>query len=119
MKPFIAIVLLLVMSIRSVLPLLDYAVNYHYISTQLCENKNKPELLCNGKCYVKKELTKASQNATSKELKIEILDITLPTESNLLVAIKQKVWVDKKAISQHFNFHFQNFQQEFFHPPLV
>lgn len=118
MKPLIAIVLLLVMSIRSVLPLIDYAVNYHYISTQLCENKNKPELLCNGKCYVKKELAKSSQNTSAKELKIQIFDITIPEENILLSTINKEV-AERKTISYHFNFHFQSYYKEFFHPPLV
>lgn len=37
-------------------------VNYEYIATQLCENKAKPELKCNGKCHLAKELAKASEN---------------------------------------------------------
>ena len=116
MKPFIAIVLLLVMSIRSVLPLIDYAVNYHYISTQLCENKNKPELLCNGKCYLKKELAKSSQNSTCKELKVEIFDIIIPEENILLNNLKKEV-TERKSIYVHFNFHFQSYYKEFFHQP--
>lgn len=51
------------LTIRPVLPLIDYAVNYDYISEKLCENKNKPQLLCNGKCYLVKELAKTSENA--------------------------------------------------------
>lgn len=35
----------------------NYAMNLHYYQTVLCENKDKPELKCNGKCHLKKELT--------------------------------------------------------------
>jgi hypothetical protein len=35
--------------------LVDYAINYEYISKVLCENKAKPELQCNGKCHLMKE----------------------------------------------------------------
>ena len=50
------------MLIKPVLPVIDYVVNYEYISTQLCENVEKPELKCNGKCHLMKELSKASEN---------------------------------------------------------
>lgn len=46
---------------KPVFPLVDYMVNYDYISKVLCENKAKPELKCNGKCHLMKELAKASE----------------------------------------------------------
>ncbi|WP_315054876.1 hypothetical protein [Chryseobacterium indoltheticum] len=54
------------MTMRPVLPLINYAVNYDYIVENLCENKAKPELMCNGKCYVSKELTKTNQEQTTQ-----------------------------------------------------
>ncbi|MFD2942397.1 hypothetical protein [Flavobacterium notoginsengisoli] len=58
---------------RPAFPFLDYMVNYHYIATELCENKNAPELHCNGKCHLKKELAKNYKNDTpaSNEKKSE------------------------------------------------
>ena len=41
------------------LPMVDYVVHYKHISEDLCENKDKPEMHCNGKCYLKKEIRKA------------------------------------------------------------
>ncbi|UMY65200.1 MULTISPECIES: hypothetical protein [unclassified Flavobacterium] len=42
-------------------PVLEYVLQYDYISKVLCENKAKPELHCNGKCHLMKELAKASE----------------------------------------------------------
>jgi len=42
-------------------PYLNYKINYSYISSVLCENKNKPSMGCNGKCHLAKELKKAAQ----------------------------------------------------------
>jgi len=36
----------------------DYIINYKHISHDLCENKDKPEMHCNGKCHLKKEIKK-------------------------------------------------------------
>jgi len=63
--------IILVLTIRPVLPLIDYAVNYEYISEKLCENKDKPQLLCNGKCYLVKEMAKTSEN-TPKQSNLKI-----------------------------------------------
>jgi hypothetical protein len=47
-----------------------WLANHTYIATVLCENKDKPALHCDGKCYLKKkiaaEATQQSSNSTSK-----------------------------------------------------
>ena len=40
--------------------MIEYAVDYDYISTVLCVNKDKPALKCNGKCHLMQELAKAA-----------------------------------------------------------
>jgi hypothetical protein len=57
------LVLIIIVSIvlKPILPVLDYIVNYNYISKVLCENKAKPELKCNGKCQLMKSLAKESE----------------------------------------------------------
>lgn len=64
---------------RPAFPFLDYLVNYHYIATELCENKSAPELGCNGKCHLKKELAKVCKNETpaSGEKKSEQVETLL------------------------------------------
>ena len=64
MRPKIAIGILIVfcfIEIRSLLPYLDYFVNYEYISEVLCINKEKPMSTCNGKCYLSQQLKEAQQ----------------------------------------------------------
>ncbi|RAJ05167.1 hypothetical protein LX64_02321 [Chitinophaga skermanii] len=41
--------------------LLEYNLNQAYIAANLCENKNKPQMHCNGKCHLKKQLNKATE----------------------------------------------------------
>lgn len=50
------------MLVKPFWPVMDYMVNYDYIVNTLCENKDKPEMHCNGKCYLTKELAKTSEN---------------------------------------------------------
>lgn len=51
--------------LRPILPLLDYAINYDYISKVLCVNKEKVKSTCKGKCYVKKQLEEQKENSPS------------------------------------------------------
>lgn len=44
------------------MPVIDYVVNYEYISKVLCVNKAKPQMHCNGKCHLMKELAKAAES---------------------------------------------------------
>lgn len=46
---------------KPILPVLEYVFNYDYIVKELCENKAKPEMKCNGKCHLMKELAKAAE----------------------------------------------------------
>lgn len=43
-----------------------YQVNKTYIARVLCENRNKPQLHCDGQCYLAKRL-KAQQDRQDKE----------------------------------------------------
>jgi len=45
--------------LKPLFPFVDYAVNKEYITKNLCENRNKPKLNCNGKCHLMKQLKKA------------------------------------------------------------
>ena len=60
----IVLLLALIMLVKPVLPVIDYVINYDYISKVLCVNKTKPKLQCNGKCQLMKELAKTSENET-------------------------------------------------------
>jgi len=60
--------------IKPLVPILDYIINYNYIKTVLCVNKDKPEMHCNGQCHLKMMIKKETQeeNQNSKFPKIEI-----------------------------------------------
>ncbi len=41
-----------------------YEINKDYIAKNLCENRDKPQLKCCGKCVLKRQLQKADENNT-------------------------------------------------------
>lgn len=65
--------LYLLAMIRPIIPVIEYHANYDYIATVLCENRDRPYLECNGKCYLEKQLDKV--NHTNHEHKSNIPQI--------------------------------------------
>ncbi len=53
-----------------------YNINIEYIIQELCENKDKPQLNCKGKCYLKKKLNEA--NRTEKQTAGSLKQLELP-----------------------------------------
>ena len=48
--------------VKPILPYFEYVLDYDYIATILCINKEELELKCNGKCYLKDQLSKVNNN---------------------------------------------------------
>ncbi|MEZ4905543.1 MAG: hypothetical protein R2822_29165 [Spirosomataceae bacterium] len=69
-KRHIAIFLLLLISFKIlVVPFiyLDFELRKEYIIQNLCENRFKPELHCDGQCYLAKTLTKIAEEKAQNE----------------------------------------------------
>lgn len=110
------------MVFRPLIPLAEYAVNYDYIVNTLCVNKSKPELHCNGKCYLSKELAKANNDTEStpfnkiKNSGPKILDIYILPDTTEISCIE-------KTLPLHFNFTYETvysflFLNHIFKPPV-
>ncbi len=104
------------------MPLMDYAVNYNFISKNLCENKAKPELLCNGKCYLKKEIAKTSTDQSKNDCRINIsaLADTFIINETFAFSYNNFILIENLKINSDFStsYNFSIFSK-IFHPPLV
>ena len=56
-----------------------YNINKEYVTARYCENKAKPGMHCDGKCYLKKQLKKTEDNrqSGSRESKSEQLQLAV------------------------------------------
>lgn len=110
------------MAIRPLLPIANYIVNYDYIVENLCENKEKPEMMCNGKCYLSKELTKTSseprntgQNFVIASCDSFVMIDTFKIENKIPTNIfncKMNNYFSQRMYNYLFSFNI-------FHPPIV
>lgn len=70
MKRGLSIILIFVMGLQSFYPLAIYSyyyANQGYVASVLCENKEKPQLKCKGKCFVKKQLDKTEKEENKEK----------------------------------------------------
>lgn len=61
MKQYAVLFVGLIMLVKPLWPIAEYVMNYNYIKNVLCENRDKPMLNCDGKCYLAKQLAKESK----------------------------------------------------------
>lgn len=94
----------------------DYQLNKSFIASVLCENKAKPQMHCEGKCHLKKELAadESRQQGNTSKVKTgpEILFSQLNTECtfNLSPEMVQLKFIEPvTALPQ--------FSSSVFHPP--
>lgn len=122
MKSLFTFFIIFTIALRPVMPLVDYAVNYDFITNNLCENKSKPQLLCNGKCYLKKEIAKTSTDQSKNDFRISIsgfTDIFVINENFEFFTITDYNYESSNFNSElDFSYKFNLFSN-IFHPPLV
>lgn len=100
-----------------------YQVNQDYVAEELCENQDKPELECNGKCYLMKQLEKAENNTSSKDdkdktvnpfsLKIELLQNSEEVKIKVIPVFAS----EKKVLFSYIDHYRKEFSSKIFHPP--
>ncbi|WP_420287146.1 hypothetical protein VT569_10545 [Flavobacterium psychrophilum] len=115
-------ILTLFMLLKPVLLVVEYLVNYDYITKVLCVNKETPIMGCDGKCYLISQLAKSSDTEKPfsdkkiivKELEVlffqEITAVIFPNASFLPIRV--------------LNFNYSNLYNYLnstttFHPPSI
>lgn len=104
--------------LRPIAPFVEYAINQDYIAEFLCINKEKPEMQCNGKCHLYKELEKQQEETpvsleiSLKEYPIGFVNILTIQDKNQTIGFKKENY----TFSKKYNF---LFAKSIFHPPSV
>lgn len=94
--------------------------NYNYIANELCVNKDKPKMHCNGKCHLMKELAKkaAEENPSSEKkgsgTQFEILAIV---DSPLSLSLTPVVYYNTATATVYNNLYHYIFSPVSFRPP--
>jgi hypothetical protein len=120
----IVVLIVLALFLKPIFPVIEYIVNYDYISKVLCENKDKPQLKCNGKCHLMKELAKAAENEkpissdkkSNSKQEVEVLFF-----QDIQSLVLEKIYFQNKTSihNNYSNLYFHLNGCSVFHPPTV
>lgn len=103
--------------LRPIQPYVEYVLNQDYIAEFLCINKDKPELKCNGKCHLVKEIEK-QQESESNSLRVSLENYPIGFV-NIFKIDPFKTFITSKESAHAFYkklYHF-DFSKRAFQPP--
>ena len=110
--------LYIVAMLRPIAPMVEYVINYDYISKVLCINKDKPSFNCNGKCQLMKKIQEQEDEdfnllqVNMKEYPVGFVTILNFTHKKAIFKERKKIFsTEKNYIYLHYS--------EVFHPPTV
>jgi hypothetical protein len=116
----IFILLLLTQTFSKWLIVAGYTINKDYIAKNLCENRDKPKLHCNGKCQLMKKMAAEEptpNSSNSSVIKLPFSEIWCNdvkavnlSYSTTATTVHNSSYLVKKTSS---------FQPSIFHPPLA
>lgn len=105
----------------------DYFISYDTIVNELCENKDKPEMQCNGKCYMNKQLAIVdgvnideeripnSNHSTPEKVDTTLIFIL----SSLFFCVSDQDQREDSKFDNLTNFYHFLFEYEYFTPPKI
>lgn len=103
---------------QAYIPHVNYWMNHDYIAANLCENKDQPELHCDGKCQLQKEIKSSTEDQQEgQEVSLRLMVEFLQPLSTIQVGYF--------IINQKHDFPFCSAQivpgylSSIFHPPRV
>jgi hypothetical protein len=112
-------IILLAPTFSKCLLVLDYQCNKNYIATYLCENRDKPEMKCEGRCYLCKRFKKEEKkDQDNPERKAETRFETVTQDPGFQVnePFRPVTSIEYAYYQENNTF---SYTAAFFHPPQV
>ncbi|MFI5185787.1 MAG: hypothetical protein ACHQF0_03635 [Chitinophagales bacterium] len=96
----------------------EFSIYRNYIAKNLCENRYRPMLHCNGKCILMKKMA-AEENQSSPAGTIKLNWETLVfIDTHAEYSGKNFLMVSKRFLPAEFYGHYDSFAPDVFRPPL-
>lgn len=125
MKKIVVILLTLLVFLQplsKVWIFVSFKINQDYIAKNLCENRAKPILKCNGKCQLMKKLKQADkeeEKQTPQTIKEKLEVLYCLNQSNFNVSQKLDFEVKKQSFFGYKIQNYSSFQSTLFRPPIL
>lgn len=127
MRQLISILLLFLLTWQTVFQygfICYWKINQKYIAQTQCENKDKPQMHCDGKCYLAKQLKKTEEKEASKDnlpssiMKLKTFDSFIIHRNCLSTEIGLSLLFKKLSENNSCKL-LTGFQNPPFHPPEI
>lgn len=98
----------------------NFWLNQEFIAENLCENREKPQLECNGMCHLKKELNKDDERKQQdNKPQVEVM-LFIQSETDYEIEKTESFLIDRQ---RHYTFVLPQkpvgYHPYIFHPPTV
>ncbi len=111
--------LMLALAAKDFVMLAGYKLNQDFIAKTLCVNQDKPEMHCNGKCYLKKKISESKEKDQGKApvAQPDELKQTVYYQPIIKVELPELISTQQKSFFMEPAFSGQPFLHEIFQPP--
>lgn len=99
-----------------VYPLFNYMINRSFYE-EVCENKDKPEMECHGKCHLTEEMNKDKENSPAPNLEISLKDY--PIASVRFIELEDINFSSTEQVSYPIKDYRFLLEFDIFHPPKL
>jgi hypothetical protein len=101
-----------------------FKIEQQQITKEKCENKLKPMLHCNGKCYLAKQLKRIEQKENEQSQKTNPYCQKIDPWQNQAIEPIQPIYTSSDEVATSLNFHYSYSIREsdpfsIFHPPSL
>lgn len=104
--------------LRPVMPVFDYVINHDYIVEYLCINQDKPEMNCDGKCYLMQMLEEKDQQKKQNLPPIDLREYPIGFVEFLQLAVTVKLPFTTKTNTNYSDQYRYLLSHSLFHPPI-
>ena len=107
---------------KPLFPIVEYVVNYEYISKVLCVNKETPIMGCDGKCYLMSQLAKSTEDEkpiSDKKVIVKVVELLFFQEIFQIVFTKITTNTEPILNTNYSNLYTYLNSCSVFHPPSL
>ncbi len=118
LKAYFFLVIVTVFTFSQVLVVASFLSNRTFIAKNLCENIDRPELECNGKCFLMKKLKEdEEQKSTDQSVSTEV--IFFLNQQQISVNIQKQFIEERQSVFAESAIVLDGYSISIFHPPIL
>lgn len=116
--PIVFTLLYMLAMLKPVMPVFNYVINQDYIAEYLCINKDKPEMHCDGKCYLMQMLEEQSNEKKQNLPSIDLREYPIGFVNLLELENVNTTLSEAKKTTLYNNEYSFSLSYQHFHPPI-